>query len=77
VQNKTGLDGKYDFTLAWSPETERPGGPQPGGEAGGAPVDSGLSLFTAINEQLGLKLEPQKSAVPVYVVVTAEKPSEN
>jgi len=77
VQNKTGLDGKYDFTLEWSPEPERPGGLQPSGEAGGVPVDSGLSLFTAINEQLGLKLEPQKSAVPVYIVVTAEKPTEN
>jgi uncharacterized protein (TIGR03435 family) len=78
VQNKTGLDGKYDFTLEWSPETERPNGPQQGGEASNSvAMDSGPSLFTAINEQLGLKLEPQKSFVPVYVVVTAEKPTEN
>ena len=80
VQNKTGLDGKYDFKLEWSQETDHPMGPrQTSGEAGNAPADenSSPSIFTAIQEQLGLKLEPQKSAVPVYLVETIERPTEN
>ena len=80
VQNKTGLDGLYDFTLEWSRETERPQGPpQMGGDGPKASADgnAGTSLFTAIREQIGLKLEEQKSDVPVYVVEKAEKPSQN
>jgi bla regulator protein BlaR1 len=79
VQNKTGLDGKYDFTLDWSSGAGRPEGPARVGEHENATDDgnSETSIFTAIKEQLGLKLESQKSAVPVYVVVKAEKPSEN
>ena len=80
VQNKTGLDGKYDFTLNWAPENERPGGPQQaGGEERSAPADGNAEppLFTAIREQLGLRLEAQKSTVPVYIVERAEKPTAN
>jgi uncharacterized protein (TIGR03435 family) len=80
VQNKTGLAGNYDFTLEWSPEVDRLGGSRPAsGEAASSPSDenAGTSVFTAIREQLGLKLEPQKSAIPVYVVESVEKPSEN
>ena len=80
VQNKTGLVGNYDFTLEWSPEADRPGGPQKaGGEAPSSPSDenAGTSIFTAIKEQLGLRLERQKSAIPVYVVENVEKPTEN
>ena len=80
VQNKTGLEGNYDFTLQWSAETDRPEGPQQrSGEEGRVASDgnAGTSLFTAIREQLGLKLEEQKSDVPVYVVEKAEKPTEN
>ena len=80
VQNKTGLEGLYDFTLEWSQETDRPmGAGQTSGEAGNAAADenSSPSVFTAIQEQLGLRLEPQKSAVPVYLVETIERPTEN
>jgi uncharacterized protein (TIGR03435 family) len=79
VQNKTGLDGKYDFTLEWSPDADRPRAPQANAEGGSTITDgnSGVSVFTAIKEQLGLKLEPQKSAVPFYVVEKVEKPTEN
>lgn len=79
VQNKTGLDGKYDFTLEWSPAADRTAGPPPTGGEGGAPAsgEAGTSVFTAINEQLGLKLEPQKSSVAVYVVEKAEQPTDN
>jgi len=80
VQNKTGLDGLYDFTLEWSRDADRPQGPQQMvGEGGSTSADgsAGTSLFTAIREQLGLKLEEQKSDVPVYVVEKAEKPTQN
>jgi len=84
VQNKTGLDGLYDFKLEWSPETDRPrASQQTVGESSpssnGAALDgnAGTSLFTAIREQLGLKLQEQKGAVPVYVVEKADKPTDN
>ena len=80
VQNKTGLDAKYDFKLEWSREPDRPHGPQQAGgepESASADGNAGTPLFTAIREQLGLKLESQKSAIPVYVVESVEKPTEN
>jgi len=83
VVDKTGLTGKYDFTLKWTPnegETPMFKGPA-GGPAGAAssPVDdsNGPSLFTALQEQLGLKLDSQKGPVEVVVIDHAEKPSAN
>lgn len=76
VMDKTGLKGRYDFKLNWTPD--EPQGPAPAGASGGAPEDSaGPSLFAAIQEQLGLKLESQKAPVDVLFVEHAEKPSEN
>jgi uncharacterized protein (TIGR03435 family) len=66
VLNKTGLIGNYDFKLQWSPSFGAPGADQ----------DS-PSIFTALQEQLGLKLESQKAPIEVLVVDRAEKPSEN
>lgn len=80
VQNKTELKGKYDFTLEWTAEQDHDGRPAiTNGTAGGsaAAESSGPSIFTAIEEQLGLKLESRKSAVPVFVVDHLERPSEN
>jgi uncharacterized protein (TIGR03435 family) len=85
VVDKTGLSGQYTFTLAWAPDqggagggdhagmmgSAGPAGPPPAGDPGGP------SLFTALQEQLGLKLEPQKSIVDVVVIDHLEKPSEN
>jgi uncharacterized protein (TIGR03435 family) len=65
VVNQTGLTGEYDFTLDWTP------GSIQGND------DSSPYLFTAIQEQLGLKLEPQKGPVDVTVIDHAELPSEN
>jgi uncharacterized protein (TIGR03435 family) len=73
VLNKTGLTGIYDFKLEWTdPRFQRAGGV-------GAPqmMDSGLSLFGAMQEQLGLKMEVKKGPVAVLVVDHVEKPSEN
>ena len=79
VINKTGLTGKYDFTLKWTPDESQ--GPMDGGkfqhDDAPAPESSGPSLFTAIQEQLGLKLEPQKAPMDVLVIQHVERPSEN
>jgi uncharacterized protein (TIGR03435 family) len=69
VIDKTGLTGKYDFTLKWTPDTTQ------GADATGA--DSGPSLFTALQEQLGLRLEPTKAPVDIIVIDHAEPPSAN
>jgi uncharacterized protein (TIGR03435 family) len=88
IVDKTGLTGSYDFTLQWTPDNG-PGGPPPPGAATGPagpagalpspqlPDPSGASIFTAIQEQLGLKLEPTKAPVDVIVIDHIEKPTEN
>jgi uncharacterized protein (TIGR03435 family) len=75
VIDKTGLTGQYDFDLKWTPEFgQSQGGPA---DAGPPPDSPGPSIFTALQEQLGLKLESTKSQVDVLVVDHAEQPSEN
>ena len=74
VANQTGLDASYDFTLEWTPDS--PGPPKQPGEPMEA-NESGPSLFTALTEQLGLRLESKKGPVPVYVIERIEKPSAN
>jgi uncharacterized protein (TIGR03435 family) len=82
VLDKTGLAGKYDFKLQWTPD-ESQGPPIPGGPPNGLngatppPESTGPSLFTAIQEQLGLKLQSEKAPVDVLVIEHVEKPSEN
>ena len=70
VIDKTNLPGKYDLTLKWTPDitTSTTSNTEPD-----APPD----IFTAIQEQLGLKLESTKAPVPVLVIDHAELPSEN
>jgi uncharacterized protein (TIGR03435 family) len=80
IFDKTGLTGKYDFELKWAPDEAPP--PITGGMQGGLPMndaatDPGPSLFTALQEQLGLKLEPQKGPIDVIVIDHIERPSEN
>jgi uncharacterized protein (TIGR03435 family) len=79
VQNKTGLKGNYDFVLEWAPERDHDGGPVIGnGEASGSADASSLpSIYTAIQEQLGLKLEAQRAAVQVFVIDQVERPTQN
>jgi uncharacterized protein (TIGR03435 family) len=72
VVNKTGLTGRYDLTLRWTPN-DAPPALLNGGIDPNAPPD----LFTAIQEQLGLKLESGKGSVPVLVIDHIEKPTEN
>jgi uncharacterized protein (TIGR03435 family) len=63
VIDKTELKSTYDFTLEWDPEQ--------------APGDTGASMFTGLREQLGLRLESQKTAVDVLVIDSVGRPSEN
>jgi len=69
VLDKTGLTGKYDMTLKWTPEDAPP---QDNGTG-----DSSPSIFTALQEQLGLKLQPAKGPVECLVIDHAEMPTEN
>jgi uncharacterized protein (TIGR03435 family) len=74
VVDKTGLTGEYDMELTWTPD-ELLTGP---GDPGQTPPDpNGPSIFTALQEQLGLHLEPAKGPVEILVIDRAEKPSEN
>jgi uncharacterized protein (TIGR03435 family) len=73
VVDRTGLEGKFNLKLEWSPESDKP--LKPGTDA--AAMDSGLSIFTAIQQQLGLRLRPQKVPVEIIVIDHAERPSEN
>jgi uncharacterized protein (TIGR03435 family) len=66
VVNRTSIDGAFNMKLVWTPEGDNPKSP-------GSPP----SLFTAIQEQLGLRLQAQKAPVSVLVVDHAEKPGEN
>jgi uncharacterized protein (TIGR03435 family) len=76
VFDKTGLTGKYDFSLQWTPEMK--GAADTGSDGGaGAAEGGGPSLFTAMQEQLGLKLEPAKEPVQCLIVDRAERPGEN
>jgi uncharacterized protein (TIGR03435 family) len=75
VIDRTGLTEDYDFDVRW---TFRPPLGAPGGQSATAqPSPDDVSLFTALQDQLGLKLEPQRAPVPVLVVDSAERPSEN
>ncbi len=70
VSDKTGLSGNYDFELSWTPETPgNPNGAPAGGDAGG------VSIFTALQEQLGLKLDSERSSVDVLVIDNVSRPT--
>lgn len=75
VVDKTGLKGDFDFTLKWTPDN--PAADQAGADNGTKPDASAPSLFTALEEQLGLKLEPSKQPVDVIVIDSAQLPSAN
>jgi uncharacterized protein (TIGR03435 family) len=74
VVDQTGLVGKFDFRLKWTPDETQFGGsvPPPSDTADAPPP-----LFVAIQEQLGLKLDAGKARVPVVVIDNIAKPSGN
>jgi uncharacterized protein (TIGR03435 family) len=70
INNRTGLDGFYAFTLTFTP----PGG---AGPAADASADNPPEILTALQEQLGLKLQPEKTIVPILVIDHIERPTPN
>jgi uncharacterized protein (TIGR03435 family) len=93
VVDKTGLTGTYEFTLDFAPEPDffqrqglpppppggngPAGGPTPGPTAAGDPAEA-PNIFTAVQDQLGLKLEKKKGPLDLIVIDQAEKtPTEN
>ena len=62
--DRTGLPGRYDFRIEYSPAP-----------AGDTIATAGPSLFTALTEQLGLRLQPETKTVPVLVIDNVEKPA--
>jgi uncharacterized protein (TIGR03435 family) len=73
VIDRTGLDGRFDFDLEWTPVVSGPPAP-------GAPVDRPdalPTLFTALQEQLGLKLEATRESMPVLIIDSVSQPSPN
>ena len=81
VQDRSGLTGAWDIDLTWTPD-QMPQRPPGAGDAppliNGVAVDpNGPSLFTAVQEQLGLKLDSQRGPVEMVVIDRAEKPVED
>jgi bla regulator protein BlaR1 len=73
VVDQTGLSGRFDFSLDWASESNRPSRPN-----ADAPADlQGLTFIEALRDQLGLKLQSAKAPVQVLVVDHVERPSEN
>jgi uncharacterized protein (TIGR03435 family) len=73
VQDRTDLSGNFDLELEFTPDQtlNRP----PGGQDAPAPAAEGASIFTAVQEQLGLKLESQRGPVEVLVIDRVERPT--
>ena len=85
VVDKTGLTGRYTFTLAWTPADDEvflPPGAATAALLANLPVPqvrdrSGPSLFTGLQEQLGLRLRPQKVPIDVLVIESVSHPTPN
>jgi uncharacterized protein (TIGR03435 family) len=78
VQGKTGLTGKYDFSRQWTPGEDEDAmfktGSQPAADGAQPPDSSAPSIFTALQGQLGLQLEPQQVPMKILVIDQVEKP---
>jgi uncharacterized protein (TIGR03435 family) len=80
VNDKTGLKGLYDIKLRWTPDPAIGASVGPGGPVAPAPPSGdppGPDIFTAIQEQLGLRLESAKGPVEFFVIDSAQRPSGN
>lgn len=69
VTDRTGLEGDFDINLQWTPESARGDASNPGRD--------GPSIFTALQEQLGLKLVAKKAPDQILVIDRVERPSDN
>jgi uncharacterized protein (TIGR03435 family) len=86
VLDRTGLEGIFDLKLTWTPESDKPsdhpgedGGQRPRSEERELPRPdpNGPSIFAALQDQLGLKIESQKGPVEIFVIEHVERPAEN
>jgi uncharacterized protein (TIGR03435 family) len=73
VVDKTGLSGRYDFNLEWTPDDSQFGGQLPPG----APDSDRPGLFTAVQQQLGLRIEPTRGFLEALVIDRLDRPSAN
>jgi uncharacterized protein (TIGR03435 family) len=82
IEDKTGLTSNYDFRLQWTPEENQPSifrgtpGAQQGTDSASSPRFGGPSLFKAIQDQLGLKLELKNGPGEILVIDHVEKPGD-
>jgi uncharacterized protein (TIGR03435 family) len=74
VRDETGIQGQYDISLDWTPDVAAP---QPGRDTVEAPSPTGSSIYTAVQEQLGLRLEPRNVPLEYLVIEHVEKPDAN
>jgi uncharacterized protein (TIGR03435 family) len=80
VVDRTGLTGAYDVDLVWTPDASLlpPAGDRPAGGPPLPPIDpNGPSIFTAIQEQWGLKLEPSRAPMNMLVIDAVERPTDD
>ena len=79
VVDRTGLAGVYDLDLVWTPDAaSQPPGDRPAGAPPLPPIDpNGPSIFTAIQEQWGLKLEPSRAPMNMLVIDAVERPTDD
>jgi uncharacterized protein (TIGR03435 family) len=71
VVDKTGVSGRFDIHLQWTPDQARDGADSVASDA------SAVSLFTALEEQLGLKVESSRGPVAVVVIDHVERPTDD
>jgi len=77
IVDATGLQGGWDFVMGWTPKAQLQPVPNPNAAAGEASDPNGLSVFEAVEKELGLKLIKTKKSIPVVVVDhVAEKPAQ-
>lgn len=76
VLNRTGLAGRWDFTLRWTPDATQFIG-FGGGTAPSPDPDAPPDLFTAVQQQLGLKLDSTRAPADVFIIDSVAKPSQN
>jgi bla regulator protein blaR1 len=74
VTDETGLSGQYNFKLTWNPQLMSL---SEGPATGAGSSATGASLFSALTDQLGLKIESKKGPVTVYMIEKIQKPSQN
>jgi uncharacterized protein (TIGR03435 family) len=77
VIDRTGLEGTFDLDLQWLPDQPRLGGPLGNGSGGFVPSSDLPSIFTALQEQLGLKLDSQRGPVEMLMIERAERPTDD